>query len=78
MNAPSALMVILLVSWVLVSTAFCLAFLSAAARPAPRMDEQSAFKCAPALRQQPESVSENGQAACRPADATVPSPCQAV
>ncbi len=46
------LMTVLLVTWVCASIALCLAFLSAAARPAPRMDEQMAAEGEPVLRQE--------------------------
>ena len=63
MNAAFSRMAILLISWVCTSTAFCLAFLSVAARPAPRMEEQMAAGCEAALRQEPGVVLEKAKTA---------------
>ncbi len=45
------LLTVLLVAWVCGSIALCLALLSAAARPAPRMAEQMAAEGEPVLRE---------------------------
>ena len=42
----------MLISWVCISVVFCLAFLGAAARPAPRFDEEMAAGSIAGLQQQ--------------------------
>ena len=69
-------MAILLISWVCASTAFCLAFLSVAARRAPRVDEQMAAECEPVLRREPGVVLHKAKPATLSAEAALASPCQ--
>ena len=77
MNAAFRPMATLLISWACTSTAFCLAFLRVAARPVPRMDEQMAGGREPASRPEPGVALEKVNTASPPAEAALPSTCQA-
>ena len=76
-NAVFRPMAILLISWVSASMVCCLAFLSVAARPVPRMNEKMASGSATTLRQELAGVLENVKTASPLAQATLPSPCHA-
>ena len=61
MNAALGTMVILLISWFFASLAFCLALFGIVARRTPRIDEQMAAECEPALGQAAAFVLEKLQ-----------------
>jgi len=69
-----AFMTILLISWTCASIALCLAFLSVAARQAPRMDEQMAAGCDPVLRRETAVALGNAKTAYPPSWSELPSP----
>jgi hypothetical protein len=70
-NAAFWPMTILLICWAGISSVFCLAFLSVAARPAPRLDEQIASP------QELAVALQNARTASVSVGNAVPSPCQA-
>ena len=69
-NAAFWPMTILLICWAGISSVFCLAFLSVAARPAPSLDEQMA------LPQGLAAVLQNARTASLSVGDAVPSSCQ--
>lgn len=76
-NALFWRMMILLISWAGLSAVFCLALLSAAARPLPRMDGQMASRSETALAHEFATGLEHVNAASASARAALPSPCHA-
>jgi len=70
-NAAFWPMTILLICWAGISSVSCLAFLSVAARPAPRLDEQIASP------QELAVALQNARTASVSVGNAVPSPCQA-
>lgn len=75
-NAVFLPMTILLICWACISSVFCLAFLSVAARPAPSMDAQVMPRSAIASTQELAVGLQNAKTASLSTEAALPSPCQ--
>ena len=75
-NAVFGPMTILLICWAGISSVFCLAFLSVAARPVPCMDAQMTPGSETASTQDIAVVLENVKTASLSAEGALPSPCQ--
>lgn len=73
MNIAFDPMTILLVFWVCASMALCLALLSVAARQVPRMDEETAAGCEPALRRETAVALGQAKTAYPPSWSKLPS-----
>ena len=69
-------MAILLICWACISAVVCLAFLCAAARPAPRAGEQVAFANKTEVLREPNVVSQNDRLAPPPSEPALRSSCQ--
>jgi hypothetical protein len=71
-------MAIMLISWVCASVVFCLAFLGAAVRPAPRFDEAMAAGSTGGLQQQEIGVALQDARLVSPgSEGAMPPSCQA-
>jgi hypothetical protein len=70
-------MLILLFTWVCSSLAFALALLGAAARPAPRSNEEITSSARPAMLPLSGVVSERAETKAAPTEAALASPCRA-
>jgi hypothetical protein len=70
-------MAMLLISWVSASVVVCLAFLSAAARPMPRFEEQMVPGSETGPRREGNFLSEDRRLAPPPSERALPSSCPA-
>jgi len=75
-NAVFLPMTILLICWACISSVFCMAFLSVAARPAPSMDAQMMPGSETALTQELAVGLQNAKTASLSVEAALPSPCR--
>jgi hypothetical protein len=69
-------MAIVLISWVCISMVICLAFLAAAARPLPRMDEEMAAGSETSSQEGVSAALQKGRLAPQPSQGAIPSHCQ--
>jgi len=76
LNAVFLPMTILLICWACISSVFCLAFLSVAARPAPSMDAQVMHGSESALTQELAVGLHNAKTASLSAKAALSARCQ--
>jgi hypothetical protein len=76
LNAVFLPMTIVLICWACISSVFCLAFLSVAARPAPSLDAQLMPGSETALTQELAVGLQNAKTASLSAEAALSAPCQ--